>query len=142
MPIVVESLHSATYQDQEDLQKIYRDAPPWLFASFTDASQLIEAALDHNTLIAARFNDRLLGAARLQRHGHVWELSHLCVRALTRRRGVAERLVIHAQKSAEDGGCTLRLLTTVESLEIQTLAAKLQIPLQISPTPAPGTGDA
>jgi len=139
MPIVVESLQSATYQDQGDLQKIYRDAPPWLFAPFSDASQLIESALDHHTLIAARFNDRLLGAARLQKHGQVWELSHLCVRALTRRRGVAERLVIHAQKSAEDAGCTLRLLATVGSLEVQTLAAKLHVPLQISPVPEPGT---
>ena len=31
MPIVVELLNQATYQDQQDLQKIYRDAPDWLF---------------------------------------------------------------------------------------------------------------
>lgn len=27
MPIVVESLHHVSYQDQQDLQKIYQDAP-------------------------------------------------------------------------------------------------------------------
>ena len=27
MPIIVEPLNEATYQDQQDLQKIYRDAP-------------------------------------------------------------------------------------------------------------------
>jgi GNAT superfamily N-acetyltransferase len=138
MPIVVEFLKSVTYQDQGDLQKIYRDAPPWLFTPFSDASQLIESGLDHSALIAARFNDRLLGAAYLHKHQDAWELSHLCVRALTRRRGVAERLVIQAQKSAMDAGCTLRLLTTVESPEVRTLAAKLHVPLEISPVTAPG----
>ncbi|HEX8592786.1 MAG TPA: acetyl-CoA sensor PanZ family protein [Pseudomonas sp.] len=142
MPIVVESLQSATYQDQGDLQKIYRDAPPEFFAPFASALQLIAAALDQDMLIAARFNDRLLGAACLHKHEGTWELSHLCVRALTRRRGVAERLVIHAQKSAMDAGCTLRLLTTVESLAVQTLAAKLHAPLLISPVTEFGTSRA
>ena len=27
MPVIVELLNEATYQDQQDLQKIYRDAP-------------------------------------------------------------------------------------------------------------------
>lgn len=142
MPIVVASPSSVTYQDQGDLQKIYRDAPPEFFAPFRDASQLIESMLDDNTLMAARFNDRLLGAARLLKLGLTWELSHLCVRHPTRRRGVAEHLVLHAQKSAEDAGCTLRLLTTVESLAVQSLATKLHVPLQISPVSMPGTSRA
>ncbi len=35
MPIVVQALHDASYQDQQDLQKIYRDAPQWLFAPYS-----------------------------------------------------------------------------------------------------------
>lgn len=129
MPIVVESIKSATYQDQEDLQKIYRDAPDWLLTPFADGQHLIEAGLNDGTLLAARFNDRLLGAARLQRNDTIWHLSQLCVRKLTRRRGVAERLLVEAQKMAHEAGCELRLLAPVGHLEAQALAAKLHLPL-------------
>ena len=134
MPIIVEPLNEATYQDQQDLQKIYRDAPDWLFAPFAGDLQLIEACLLDGSLIAGRFNDRLLGAARLQRHSDVWHLSQLCVRKITRRRGVAERLVNEAQKMASQAGATLCLLAPVGHLEAQALAAKLKMPLDELPT--------
>ena len=134
MPIIVELLNQATYQDQQDLQKIYRDAPDWLFAPFTGDMQLIEDCLQEGSLIAGRFNDRLLGAARVQQHQDVWHLSHLCVRKITRRRGVAERLVNEAQKMASQSGATLRLLAPAGHLEAQALAAKLKVPLDELPT--------
>ncbi len=74
MPVIVQTLEDASYQDQQDLQKIYRDAPQWLFAPFSGAADLIENALADGCLIAGRFNDRLLGAGRLQRHHDVWYL--------------------------------------------------------------------
>ncbi len=132
MPIVTDELHSATYQDQQDLQKIYRDAPPELFAPFVDAPALIEAGLSDNTLIAARFNDRLLGAAVVQRNNPVWLLSHLCVRKLTRRRGVAERLIVDAGKLAHQAGCELRLLVPVLSVEVTALVDKLRVPFKVA----------
>ena len=131
MPIVVESLHTPSYQDQQDLQKIYQDAPPWLFAPFADERQLIEDSLSDGSLIAGRFNDRLLGAARLQRQASVWQLSQLCVRKVTRRRGVAERLVSEARSMAERAGATLHLLAPADHLEAQALAAKLKLPLDL-----------
>ncbi|MBK5353065.1 acetyl-CoA sensor PanZ family protein [Pseudomonas sp. TH41] len=134
MPIIVEPLNEATYQDQQDLQKIYRDAPDWLFAPFIGDVQLIEACLRDGSLIGGRFNDRLLGAARLQRHQDLWHLSQLCVRKITRRRGVAERLVSEAQKMASQSGATLRLLAPAGHLEAQALAAKLKVPLDVLPT--------
>jgi GNAT superfamily N-acetyltransferase len=134
MPIIVEPLNEATYQDQQDLQKIYRDAPDWLFAPFAADVQLIEACLRDGSLIGGRFNDRLLGAARLQRHQDVWQLSQLCVRKITRRRGVAERLVSEAQKMALQSGATLHLLAPAGHLEAQALAAKLKMPLDVLPT--------
>lgn len=129
MPVVVEFLQSATYQDQADLQKIYRDAPSWLFTPFTDAMHLIESSLEENALVVARFNDRVVAAGRLKRHEVTWELSHLCVRSPTRRRGFAEQLISEAQKSARESGCELRLLATAAPPEVQALAAKLQMPL-------------
>lgn len=132
MPIAVEYLQSLSYQDQEDLRKLYRDSPAVFFAPFTDAVQLIESCLEEGSLVAARMNDRLLGAARLQRRHDTWELSHLCVRNLTRRRGIAECLVLDAQKTAQQAGCELRLLTPAESPEVQALAAKTRISMLIS----------
>ena len=131
MPIVVEHLEQATQQDQQDLQKIYRDAPAWLFEPFSDATQLIARCLEEGSLIAARFNDRLLGAARLQRHQNAWRLSHLCVRNITRRRGVAERLVSEARRMAQQDNAELRLQAPAGHLEAQALAAKLKLPLDI-----------
>ncbi|WP_431146509.1 aspartate 1-decarboxylase autocleavage activator PanM [Pseudomonas alvandae] len=131
MPIVVEHLEQATHQDQQDLQKIYRDAPAWLFEPFNDATQLIGECLAEGSLIAARFNDRLLGAARLQRHQNAWRLSHLCVRNITRRRGVAERLVSEARRMAQQDNAELRLQAPAGHLEAQALAAKLKLPLDV-----------
>ena len=137
MPIIVEPLNQITAQDRQDLQdlhKIYHDAPDWLFAPFSGEAQLIEDCLRDGTLIAGRFNDRLLGAARLQRHQDAWHLSQICVRKITRRRGVAERLVAEARKMAEQSGMTLRLLAPAGHLEAQALAAKLKLPLDVLPT--------
>ncbi|MEZ1320561.1 acetyl-CoA sensor PanZ family protein [Pseudomonas fluorescens] len=134
MPIIVQALKDASYQDQQDLQKIYRDAPEWLLAPFSGEAELIESALADGTLIAGRFNDRLLGAARLQKHHDVWYLSHLCVRKVTRRRGVAERLVNQARKMASQSGAELRLLAPIGQFEAQALAAKLQVPLEVLAT--------
>jgi len=131
MPIIVEPLCEPTAQDQQDLQKIYRDAPDWLFVPFSADAQLIQDCLQDGSFIAGRFNDRLLGAARLQRHQSVWHLSHLCVRKITRRRGVAERLVTEAQKMASQAGATLHLLAPAGHLEAQALAAKLKLPLEV-----------
>jgi len=61
----------------------------------------------------------------------VWELSHLCVRALTRRRGIAEQLVMDAQKKAHAAGCELRLLALAQPPEVQALASKTQVSLLI-----------
>ncbi|SDS09758.1 acetyl-CoA sensor PanZ family protein [Pseudomonas granadensis] len=134
MPITVQVLQDASYQDQQDLQKIYRDAPPWLFAPFSGDSGLIESSLADGSLIAGRFNDRLLGAGRLQRHHDVWYLSHLCVRKVTRRRGVAERLVNQAQEMASQAGAELRLLAPAGQVEAQALAAKLHMTLDVLAT--------
>ncbi|WP_122558067.1 acetyl-CoA sensor PanZ family protein, partial [Pseudomonas viridiflava] len=90
------------------------DAPADMFPPFFGAAQLIETTLADGALLTGHFNDRLLGAARLERGKTVWHLSHLCVRKPTRRRGVAERIVCEGQKLAREAGCELRLLATAE----------------------------
>ena len=131
MPIVVEALNEVTYQDQHDLQKIYLDAPDWLLAPQQSPEQLVESLLHEGSLIAARFNDRLLGAARLERTPDIWHLSHLCVRKITRRRGVAERMVHEAQRHARQAGAQLRLCVPAGQPEAQALAAKLHLSVDV-----------
>lgn len=84
MPVVVQHLTQPSDQDRQDLLKIYADAPDWLLAPFPDAGELVERGLADGLLFTGRFNDRLLGAAWIERDGDTWRLSRLCVRQVTR----------------------------------------------------------
>lgn len=129
MPVYVESVTQPSPQDLTDLAKIYADAPDWLLAPYSSADTLIAAALADGSLIAGRFNDRLLGAALLQRGDDAWRLSHLCVRKLTRKRGVGRRLLEETQRQASEAGKPLRLAAPAGYLEASALAARTHLPL-------------
>lgn len=129
MPVYVETLTEPSTQDRIDLTKIFADAPAWLLAPHADAEALIQAALADGSLVAGRFNDRLLGAALLQRDTRHWRLSHLCVRRITRRRGVGRRIIEEARRQAHEAGCQLQLAAPAEQLETQALAARMQLEL-------------
>ncbi|AWM61869.1 aspartate 1-decarboxylase autocleavage activator PanM [Pseudomonas songnenensis] len=129
MPVYVESVTQPSPQDLTDLAKIYADAPEWLLTPYASAEALIAAALADGSLIAGRFNDRLLGAALLQRGDDAWRLSHLCVRKLTRKRGVGRRLLEETQRQASEAGKPLRLAAPAGHLEASALAARTHLPL-------------
>lgn len=129
MPVYVESVTQPSPQDLTDLAKIYADAPDWLLAPYSSADTLIAAALADGSLIAGRFNDRLLGAALLQRGDDAWRLSHLCVRKLTRKRGVGRRLLEETQRQASEADKPLRLAAPAGHLEASALAARTHLPL-------------
>jgi len=129
MPVYVETVTQPSPQDRSDLAKIYADAPAWLLTPHASAEALIESALADGSLIAGRFNDRLLGAAVLQRGDNVWRLSHLCVRKLTRQRGVGRRLLEESQRLAAQAGKPLHLAAPAGHLEASALAARLHLPL-------------
>ena len=129
MPVIVDVLHSPTAQDRSDLHKVYADAPAWLLAPHADAEALILAGLGRGELLAGRFNDRLLGAALLHRGDTHWQLSHLCVRQLTRRRGVGQRLLDEARRLATEAGASLHRAAPADHLESQALAARCGLPL-------------
>lgn len=103
--------------------------PEWLLTPYASAEALIAAALADGSLIAGRFNDRLLGAALLQRSDDAWRLSHLCVRKLTRKRGVGRRLLEETQRQASEAGKPLRLAAPAGHLEASALAARTHLPL-------------
>lgn len=129
MPVFVETVTDPSQQDRIDLAKIFADAPAWLLAPHADAAALIEAGLADNSLIAGRFNDRLLGAGLLQRGEPHWRLSHLCVRKITRRRGVGKRILEESLRLAGEAGKELHLAAPRDHLEAQALAARTHLPL-------------
>ncbi|QLC73421.1 acetyl-CoA sensor PanZ family protein [Pseudomonas sp. LPB0260] len=129
MPVIVERPSPASAQDLIDLAKIYRDAPDWLLPPYADGEALIQANLNSGRLLAGRFNDRLLGAALLERGEDCWRLSHLCVRAITRNRGVARRLLDEASRMAREAGKPLHLAAPEGQLEARALAARRGLPL-------------
>lgn len=129
MPVTVETIRTPSQQDLTDLAKIYADAPAWLLAPHADAESLIQAALAEGSLIAGRFNDRLLGAALLHRDASHWQLSKLCVRKVTRRRGVGRRIIDEARRLATEAGQELQLAAPADQLEVQALAARMHLTL-------------
>lgn len=129
MPVYVESITAPSQQDREDLTKIFADAPAWLLTPHASVEAMINHALMEGTLIAGRFNGRLLGAGLLHRGTDHWQLSHLCVRKITRRRGVGKRILDESQRMASEAGKTLRLAAVSGQLDPQALAARARLPL-------------
>ncbi|TBU99313.1 acetyl-CoA sensor PanZ family protein [Stutzerimonas kirkiae] len=129
MPVHVETVSAPSEQDRIDLSRIYQDAPGWLLPPHASAGGLIESALASGQLIAGRFNDRLLGAALLQPDETGWRLSHLCVRGITRQRGVGRRIIEEARRRAEAAGQSLHLCAPTEHQEVRALAARMQLTL-------------
>ena len=82
MKLTIIRLQHFSDQDRIDLGKIW------------PSQDLSTLTLDENhRLYAARFNERLLGAVRVTLRGVEAELSDLCVREVTRRRGVGQYLI-------------------------------------------------
>ncbi|MFR0692338.1 aspartate 1-decarboxylase autocleavage activator PanM [Enterobacterales bacterium AE_CKDN230030158-1A_HGKHYDSX7] len=132
MPVVIQHLTQPSEQDRQDLLKIYAEAPQWLLAPFADAQELVTRGLAEGRLFAGRFNDRLLGAAWIEQGQDTWRLSQLCVRRVTRQRGVARRLLEEAQRLAILQGAALRLIAASDQAEAADFARHLGLTLQPS----------
>lgn len=128
MPVTLHFVDQAAWaadaQAQQDLQRIYADAP---------ADRLPGAVDDfiHDHLVAghcfgcARFNDRLLGAVAIRSDSEAWWLSQLCVRKTTRRRGVGSRLLALVSSAAHQEGRQLRAPASQLPLPDQLLLTRL-----------------
>ncbi|MGK3123278.1 aspartate 1-decarboxylase autocleavage activator PanM [Candidatus Pantoea formicae] len=84
MKLTIQRITTLTPQDRLDLAKVWPQI---------DISQLEAALSETQHLYAARFNDRLLAALRLEIRGTLGKVSHLNVREVTRRRGVGQYLL-------------------------------------------------
>ena len=127
MPVYLEFVQLPSSQDQTDLRKIYAELPSWLLAPYSSVDELLQQNLQQGHLVAARFNQRLLGAAILQRQDKRWLISHLCVREITRKRGVARRLLGELQREAANNGAGLSMGLPKEHSELEALASYLGV---------------
>lgn len=84
MKLTIERLITLTHQDVIDLAKIWPDQQPAVWQQWLTEGK---------PLFAARFNDRLLGAVKVAVDNQQAELQDLCVREVTRRRGVGLYLI-------------------------------------------------
>ncbi|WP_114418763.1 acetyl-CoA sensor PanZ family protein [Marinospirillum perlucidum] len=122
-----------------DLEKIYSEAEPsrrCLQGRELDAEIFINTALASadNWFAGALFNDHLVGAVLITVKDQQWQLRHLCVREVTRRRGVGSRLMtLVAAKAKEEG-----VLACVPD-EGLTLADQVLV-RRLGYTPAPEKG--
>ena len=131
MPITTTILeHISTAEDQQDLLKIYQDYPgfdleatkiflqPWSTSKPNSLKQdsiqpqIQQQEDEKSLLVVGRFNDRLLGAGviDLTKEGtdYIWHLHHLCVRSITRRRGVAIDILRQLLVTAKQQGASLQ----------------------------------
>jgi GNAT superfamily N-acetyltransferase len=98
MPVLLELINQPDPADLADLEKIYADYPMGPVASIAD--WLFDQRQAGKSLVAGRFNGRLLAALWLRREGEGAAIEHLCVRAITRRRGTARQLLTLLLKQA------------------------------------------
>lgn len=84
MKLTIERLTNLTHQDLIDLAKIWPEQ---------EQTHWLQWISDGKPLFAARFNERLLGAVKVKVDGQQAELEDLCVRDVTRRRGVGLYLI-------------------------------------------------
>ncbi|MBS9423989.1 aspartate 1-decarboxylase autocleavage activator PanM [Photorhabdus caribbeanensis] len=84
MKLTIEQLTVLSAQDMIDLKKIWPQQTPEQWQSWIK---------NENKLFAARFNDRLLAAVKVTFNEQSGQLKDLCVREITRRRGVGLYLI-------------------------------------------------
>lgn len=90
MPVILEPITAPTEQDLLDLEKIYADFPGDL--RWPEVEQKLRANPAMN-LYGALFNGRLIGAVAITARGDEADIDYLCVRTVTRRRGVGREII-------------------------------------------------
>lgn len=128
MPVTLHAVDKAVWdadaQVRTDLARIYADAPQQRLAQPVD-DFIREYLTADRSFLCARFNDRLLGAVAVRDAEGAWWLSHLCVRKLTRRRGVGSRLLTLVGKAAAAQGRALRVMSSQLPMVDQVLLSRL-----------------
>lgn len=116
MPVLLQTLHDTSDPALlEQLSKIYHDAEPERLQQSGQENVAVEDFIrnvltdETRSFYCALFNERLIGALVIHKPGDdaQWAMSHLCVRKVTRRRGVGSRLLALTLQAAKDEGTAL-----------------------------------
>ncbi len=124
MPVHLEWIEAPSEQDWIDLNKLYKEAPTgWCDADSEHPAQsyLAQKQQQGYKIAAGRFNDRLIVAAAIKVNSekvNAYFIEDLCVRALTRERGVAKQLLVRLCQWSDEQKC---------SLWVQDADAKLRV---------------
>lgn len=113
MPVILEVFRAdqaLSGADHQDLERLRADHP----APGDTAQQRWQKG---QWLVAGRFNDRILSAAWVEDQHPWWRIDDLCVRKMTRRRGVARQLLTLLIRQAEQAGRGL-ILAADEAAEV------------------------
>ncbi len=113
MPVHLEWVESPSEQDWIDLNKLYADAPQnWINSDSEQPAQsyVLKKQQQGYKVVAGRFNDRLIVCALLKVNSdkvNAYYLEDMCVRALTRERGVARQLLVRICQWSDEQKCSL-----------------------------------
>ncbi len=113
MPVHLEWVESPSDQDWIDLNKLYLDAPKgWISNENAQPAQnyVLQKHQQGYKVVAGRFNDRLIATALLKVNSekvNAYYLEDMCVRALTRERGVAKQLLVRICQWSDEQKCSL-----------------------------------
>jgi len=125
MPVFLVKADSKTLEEQPswlvDLNKIYTEVLAENAQTF-----VTEALMQPNNWFAGGlFNDHLLGAVLVTEEADSWQLTHLSVRKVTQRRGVATRLLNLLVVEASKNNRPLYLMDAEANVPVRALATKL-----------------
>jgi len=116
LPIYLDWLEQPKEQDLVDLDKLFDDAPDdWLTdeGQHVNAHWALQQIASNKKLALGRFNDRVVSAVWLVKQSedasqpYQYEIDKLCVRKITRQRGVAKQLLVRLCQWANQQGCDL-----------------------------------
>ena len=116
MPIYLDWLDGPKEQDLIDLDKLYLDAPEqWQQDNGEplNCQWALKGVSDECRLALGRFNDRVVAAVWLIKQSdtspqsYQFKLDRLCVRKITRQRGVAKQLIVRLCQWAKEKGHSL-----------------------------------
>lgn len=104
MPVILEQITKPSPDDLKDLIAIYQDYPYKTCPEGENSTaQWIESKLSQQQhLLTGRFNGRLITAIWATITPQGMQLHDLCVRGLTRRRGVARQFLTLIAKQAQE----------------------------------------
>lgn len=104
MPVVLDHITRPSELDWEDLASIRNDTGLGDSAlGFTSQRSELESELnDHNWIIGARLNDRLVGAMLATIRDDALELSQIGVRTITQQKGVLHQVLFLLGRWAEE----------------------------------------